>query len=81
MEFFLEVVPIEKNGLRWSSSFNAAHNKSKVLALAPGITTFTQTAFGGNEFIGQLVYQVGLPLNQLSAKTYQRDANGNILLE
>src|SRR5690606_10387266 len=33
-----------------------------------------------NEFIGQLVYEVGQPLNQLSAKTFLRDDNGNILV-
>jgi len=81
MEFLVEVVPVETNNFRWSSSFNTAHNTTKVLSLAPGVQRFTQTTFSGNEFIGQLVYEVGQPLNQLSAKTYQRDANGNILLD
>jgi hypothetical protein len=80
MEFLLEVVPVEKGNFRWTSSFNTAYNISKVLALASGVNRFTQTSFGGNEFIGQLVYEVGEPINQLSAKTYKRDANGNILL-
>ncbi len=81
LELSLEVVPVETSNFRWSSTFNAAHNKTKVLALSPGTTRFTQSTFGGNEFIGQLVYEVGLPLNQLSAKTYQRDEDGNILLD
>lgn len=76
----MEVVPVETNNFRWTTSFNTAHNTTKVLALSPGTTRFTQTTFSGNEFIGQLVYEVGRPLNQLSAKTYKRDANGNILL-
>jgi len=80
-ELSLEIVPVQTGSLTWTSSFNAANNKTKVLALSPGTTRFTQTSFGGSEFIGQLVYEVGLPLNQLSAKTYQRDANGNILVD
>lgn len=80
LEFLVEVVPVERDNFRWVSSVNAAYNTTKVLALSPGTTRFTQTTFSGNEFIGQLVYEVGLPLNQLSAKTYKRDANGNILL-
>lgn len=81
LELSLEVVPMQTGNFRWTSSFNAANNKTKVLALTPGTTRFTQTTFSGNEFIGQLVYEVGLPINQLSAKTYQRDADGNILLD
>jgi TonB-linked SusC/RagA family outer membrane protein len=80
MEFFIEGTPFESAGFRWVSSFNAAHNKTKVLAIAPGINRIPQTTFGGNEFIGFLVYEVGQPINQLSAKTYLRDANGNILV-
>ncbi|MEO7992446.1 MAG: SusC/RagA family TonB-linked outer membrane protein, partial [Chryseolinea sp.] len=79
MEFLIDIVPVERGNFRWTTSFNTAYNKSKVLSLAPGVNRFVQTSFGGNEFLGQLVYEVGQPLNQLSAKTYKRDANGNIL--
>jgi hypothetical protein len=85
LELNLEIIPIQSDNFKWSTAFNAANNKTKVLALTKENPRFTQTDFGGtgtsNEFIGQLVYEVGLPLNQLSARTYQRDANGNILLD
>jgi len=80
-EILVEGAVVQQDAFKWISSFNFGHNETEVLALAPGITRFTQTTFGGNEFIGQLVYEVGQPINQLSAKTYQRDDEGNILLQ
>lgn len=82
-EFLLDVNPIRTADFSWNSSFNTAYNISKVLDLA-GQTRITITDFynGGssNEFLGKQVYEVGKPLAQLAAKTYARDANGNILL-
>ena len=80
LEIMLEVVPVKMQNFTWTSTFNDAFNTSKVLALAPGTSRFQVAAFGGNEFIGSLYYQVGMAMNQLGARTYQRDANGNILL-
>lgn len=80
MEFLLEVVPVQSNNLKWTTSFNTAFNATEVLALAPGVNRFTVQSFSGNEIIGSLVYEVGLPLNQLSAKTYLRNDNGQIVV-
>lgn len=81
MEFMLEVVPFRTKTFSWSSSFNTAINNTKVLALAPGQQRQIVASFGGNEFLGSLVYEVGQPLNQLAARTYKRNANGDILLQ
>jgi TonB-linked SusC/RagA family outer membrane protein len=80
VEIMLEVVPVRLQNFSWTSTFNSAYNTSKVLALAPGTSRYQVSSFSGNEFIGSLYYQVGMALNQLGARTYQRDANGNILL-
>jgi len=80
VEFMLELVPVRKADFGWNSSFNVAYNTSEVLALAPGVTRQVVSSFGGNEFIGSLVYQVGKPLNELAAKTYLRNANGQIVV-
>ncbi|MDX3916614.1 MAG: SusC/RagA family TonB-linked outer membrane protein [Pseudosphingobacterium sp.] len=80
MEFMLEVIPVKRDNFRWTSSFNASLNTTKVLSIAPGTDRFVAQRFEGNEFIGALVYEVGLPLNQLSANTYLRNENGEILL-
>ncbi len=81
LEFTLEVIPVKKRDFIWTSSFNMATNSTKVLALAPNTNRIIVTSFGGNEFIGSLVYEVGQPLNQLAAKTYRRNAKGEILLD
>lgn len=81
IELLFEVVPVQQNNLTWRSSFNTALNTTKVLALAPGTNRLIVSSFGGNEFIGSLVYEVGQPLNQLAAKTYRRNDKGEILLQ
>jgi hypothetical protein len=80
LEFMLEVIPVQTPHFTWSSSFNTAINNTEVLALAPGQQRQIVASFGGNEFIGSLVYEVGKPLNQLAAKTYLRNAKGEIVL-
>lgn len=80
MEFLIDGLIMEKNKFSWRSSFNTAINNTKVLALAPGTDRLIVSSFGGNEFIGSLVYEVGQPLNQLAAKTYFRNAQGEIVL-
>ncbi len=79
-EFMLDVIPYKTANFTWKSSFNTAINNTKVLSLAPNTNRLVVTSFGGNEFIGNLVYEVGQPLNQLAAKTYRRNANGDILV-
>lgn len=80
LEFLLDVTPVKTKDFTWISSFNTALNTTKVLALAPGTKRLIVTSFGGNEFLGSLVYEVGQPLNQLAAKTYLRDSKGNIVV-
>jgi hypothetical protein len=77
----LEVIPVKTNNFKWSSTFNSTFVETEVLELAPGINNLVVQSYGRNEFLGQLVYEVGQPLNQLSAKTYKRDANGKLLLD
>jgi TonB-linked SusC/RagA family outer membrane protein len=80
MEFMVEVTPVQTTSFKWTTSVNSALNTTEVLSLAPGVNRFTVQSFSGNEFIGSLVYEVGLPLNQLSARTYQRNEKGQIVV-
>lgn len=80
IEFLLEVVPVKTRDFVWTSSFNTATNSTKVLALAPNTNRIIVASFGGNEFLGSLVYEVGKPLNQLAARTYRRNAKGEIVV-
>jgi TonB-linked SusC/RagA family outer membrane protein len=81
LELLLEVVPVQSQKFTWRSSFNTALNTTEVLALAPNTNRLIVSSFGGNEFIGSLVYEVGQPLNQLAAKTYRRNDKGEIVLQ
>jgi TonB-linked SusC/RagA family outer membrane protein len=83
LEFIIDVTPVRRRDFSWNSSFNTGYNTSKVLSMG-GVTRFTVADWynGGasNEFMGKLVYEVGQPLNEIAAKTYLRDASGNILV-
>jgi TonB-linked SusC/RagA family outer membrane protein len=79
-EIALEVVPVRTRSFTWSSSFNTAINTTKVIALAAGLQRQVVASYGGNEFIGSLVYEVGKPLNQLAARTYLRNDKGQIVV-
>ncbi|RZA01189.1 MAG: SusC/RagA family TonB-linked outer membrane protein [Sphingobacteriaceae bacterium] len=82
LEFLVEGTPIKTDKFTWNSSFNAAYNESRVLQLANGATDQLVNAFNlnGNEFLGKLVYKVGMAMNQLQSPTYLRNANGDIVV-
>lgn len=83
-EFLLDVNPVRTRNFSWSSSFNTAYNISKVLDLAGQTRIVIADWYNGgasNEFIGKQVYEVGKPLAQIAAKTYPRNASGQILLD
>lgn len=84
VEFMVEGTPLRMGDFSWTSSFNSAYNISEVTNLGEGITRITRVDWynngASNEFIGKQVYEVGKPIAQIAAKTYPRDANGNVLL-
>ncbi|MES2373049.1 MAG: SusC/RagA family TonB-linked outer membrane protein [Bacteroidota bacterium] len=82
IETMLEVVPVKKTNFLWTSSWNNSYLATKVLAISPGVNDFLLLYFNGtgNEFLGQIHYTVGLPMNQLYTRTYLRDAKDNILV-
>ncbi len=82
LEFLIEVTPIETKNFSWTTSWNNALLSTEVLSVGEGIKEIIVVNWGatGNEFIGQLRYVVGLPMNQLYARTYLRDDQGRILL-
>lgn len=87
IEFMIEYTPFETNDFRWTTSFNNSFLKTEVLSVGfePDGTpiqdllliNFNST---GNEFLGELHYTVGQPMNMLMTRTYLRDDEGNILV-
>ncbi|NII26263.1 SusC/RagA family TonB-linked outer membrane protein [Pseudoflavitalea sp. X16] len=79
IEFLLDVTPIKKKGFSWNTSFNFAYNKSEVLKLADGISTFSLgNSANGNAFINN---QVGNTYGAIYGFRKLRDAAGNIIFD
>ena len=82
VEVMIDGTPVKNSNFSWNVSLNGAYNTSKVLALNPGQTRQVVTFFNGtgNEFIGNLTYDVGKEMNQLVDYTYLRNNKGQVML-
>ncbi len=82
IETLIEFTPIQNKNFSWVSSWNNGFLATKVLAIAPGVNDFLLLNFNatGNEFLGQIRYTVGLPMNQLYTRTYDRNDKGQIVV-
>jgi len=88
VEFLIEYTPIETKDFSWTTSWNTTYLKTEVLSVGESsdgtpIQDFLVLNFNttGNEFLGELHYTVGMPMNQLYTKTYLRNDKGEILLQ
>ena len=64
-------------GLNWTSTFNYARNKSRVVSLTPGLTTVVL----GTQRSASVTATVGHPYGELTGYTFLRDASGNLLTQ
>lgn len=82
VELMIDGTPVKTSNFSWNIMVNGAYNTSKVLALGPGQSRQVVVFFNGtgNEFLGSLVYDVGKEMNQLTAQTYKRNADGRVML-
>jgi TonB-linked SusC/RagA family outer membrane protein len=82
LEVTVEGRPVQKRNFSWTSSWNNTYLATKVLAISPGVNDFLLLNFNatGNEFLGQIRYTVGLPMNQLYTRTYLRNEKGQIVV-
>jgi TonB-linked SusC/RagA family outer membrane protein len=77
-EFLLGVTPVQTaGGFAWNSIFNYGRNKSKITALAPGITTLAL----GSLFTARLEARLNKPYGAIMGNSWLRDAQGNLLLK
>ncbi len=83
LETLIEVTPFETGGFKWTTSWNNAYLSTKVLDVGNDSGTILLLYFNGtgNEFLGQLRYTEGLPMNQLYTRTYRRNASGQIVVD
>lgn len=82
IESLVEYTPIETSDFRWTSSWNNAYLSTEVLDVGNESGTLLLIYFNGtgNEFLGELRYTEGLPMNQLYTRTYLRNDAGDIVV-
>jgi len=79
IEVLISGTPFKTKDFHWITTLNAAMNNNKVIALAAGQTTLpVAESRSGNGFTEDIV---GLPVDQVMAFDYQRDANGKIVTD
>jgi TonB-linked SusC/RagA family outer membrane protein len=81
IEALLTVTPFQSpDGFRWSTTFNFARNRSKVVDLAPGVSTIVL----GNGLFGDVTVEArkGEPYGTIRGNPFERDpATGQILTD
>jgi len=78
-ELLLSGTPFKTADFHWTTSLNGSINDNKVVALTPGQTSLPgSTSRTGNGFTQDIV---GLPVNQIMAFDYLRDASGKIVTD
>jgi TonB-linked SusC/RagA family outer membrane protein len=87
IEFMVDYTPIQTKDFTWTTSFNNSFLKTEVLSVGvnpdgTAINDLLVLAYNttGNEFLGELHYTVGMPMNQLYTKTYLRNDQGQIVV-
>ena len=79
IEVLLTVTPVKTKNFTWDMSYNFAYNRSEVLKLADGISTFSLgNSANGNAFINN---NVGHTYGAIYGYRMQKDAKGNIIYD
>ena len=88
LETLIEYTAVKTRNFSWETSWNNTYLKTEVLSVGtnPDGTPIQDLLLidfnsSGSEFLGQLHYTVGMPMNQLYTKTYLRNDKGEILLQ
>ena len=82
LETQVEYKVIQGGKISWTTSWNNAYLKTKVLNVGTPSGTRLLLYFNGtgNEFLGEIRYTEGLAMNQLYTRTYRRNAKGEIVV-
>ncbi len=82
LETLVEYKAVQNKNFSWTTSWNNAYLKTKVLNVGNPSGTILLLYFNGTgtEFLGEIRYTEGLAMNQLYTRTYRRNAKGEILV-
>lgn len=78
VEALVSLDAIKNDDFKWTTSLNFTYNKNKIVKLADGISEFTLTGEGRNNFASKL--QVGGSFGDIYGQDFVRDAQGRILI-
>jgi hypothetical protein len=79
IEALVTGTPVKTNNFTWNVSYNVAYNKSEVLKLAEGISTFSMgNSANGNAFINN---NVGHTFGAIYGYRMLKDASGNTIFD
>jgi TonB-linked SusC/RagA family outer membrane protein len=78
VEALVSLDAIKNDDFKWTTSLNFTYNKNKIIKLADGISEFTLTGEGRNNFASKL--QVGGSFGDIYGQDFIRDAQGRILI-
>lgn len=77
IEIVLTATPINMDGFRWDAMLNWSKNTNKVVSLAEGVENITIGGFEGSSIRAV----AGLPYGTIFGFGWQRDKNGNVVIE
>ncbi|MES2775659.1 MAG: SusC/RagA family TonB-linked outer membrane protein [Bacteroidota bacterium] len=82
LETLVEFKAIQNKNVSWTTSWNNAYLKTKVLNVGNPSGTILLLYFNGtgNEFLGEIRYTEGLGMNQLYTKRAKRSAKGELVV-
>ncbi|WP_343555837.1 SusC/RagA family TonB-linked outer membrane protein [Sphingobacterium sp.] len=78
VEALVSLDAIRNDDFKWTTSLNFTYNKNKIVKLADGISEFTLTGEGRNNFASKL--QVGGSFGDIYGQDFVRDDQGRILI-
>ncbi|MGE8426438.1 MAG: SusC/RagA family TonB-linked outer membrane protein [Sphingobacterium sp.] len=78
VEALVSLDAIKNDDFKWTTSLNFTYNKNKIVKLADGISEFTLTGEGRNNFASKL--QVGGSFGDIYGQDFIRDDQGRILI-
>jgi len=77
IEFTLNATPVKAGNLRWDIDFNYAANKNKLVELTPDLKVLTLAS----DFMNNVRAIEGQPLGEIYSRGYERNAQGQILVD
>lgn len=81
IELMIGGTPVKTANFGWTTTFNFAHNKNKVIALAEGQASMLVEGGESRTEDGFINHVVGLPYSQIMVYDFKRNAKGELVVD